>query len=36
MAKDYPNFLKEKLSKESFEKLTALKNPKVIDFIESM
>lgn len=33
MAKDYSNFLKEKLSKESFDKLTALENSKVIDFV---
>jgi len=33
MAKNYSNFLKEKLSKESFEKLTGLENSKVIDFV---
>jgi len=33
MVKDYSNLLKEKLSKENFDKLTALENPKVIDFI---
>ncbi|NQT28491.1 MAG: phosphoenolpyruvate carboxykinase (GTP) [Candidatus Omnitrophica bacterium] len=33
MAKDYSNFLKEKLSKESFDKLRALENPKIINFI---
>ena len=33
MTKDYSNFLKEKLSKESFEKISALENPKVIDFV---
>ena len=33
MVKNYSNFLKEKLSKESFDKLTALENSKVIDFI---
>jgi len=33
MTKDYSNFLKEKLSKESFGKLSALNNPKVIDFV---
>ena len=33
MAKDYSNFLKEKLSKENFDKLIALDNYKVIDFI---
>jgi len=33
MAKDYFNFLKERLSKESFEKLIALENSEVIDFV---
>ncbi len=33
MTKDYSNFLKGKLSKESFEKLLALENSKVIDFV---
>ena len=33
MAGEYSNFLKEKLSKESFEKLTALENSEIIDFV---
>ncbi|MCK4519665.1 MAG: phosphoenolpyruvate carboxykinase (GTP) [Candidatus Omnitrophica bacterium] len=33
MIKDYFKFLKEKLDRKSFEKLTALENPKIIDFI---
>ncbi len=33
MTKDYSNSLKERLSKESFEKLSVLENPKVIDFV---
>jgi len=33
MPKDYLNFLKKKLSKENFDKLIALENSKVIDFI---
>ena len=33
MTKDYLNFLKERLNKESFDKLTALENSKVVDFV---
>jgi len=33
MAKDYSNFLKDRLDQEAFNKLTALENSKVIDFV---
>jgi len=33
MMKDYFKFLEEKLGRESFNKLTALKNPKIISFV---
>lgn len=33
MKKNYFNFLKEKLDQKNFEKLIALENPKIIDFV---